>query len=358
MSIASEIERIRNAKNALKSVINARGGSLAGETIEYYADAVSALPSGDGSVDLSFVTAQAGDIRSGKVGASSTGTPVIGTLDPSSGSSGMDFYKCSSVDTSAKTWNGFKAVLTDGIYTFEESITAGLSYTAVTPVIDKIYTADALCEIKTLYNGSSIPTEGQVFYASFCENKATAETGQTFNVSGNPVYGEIDGIPCVTFDGQSTVTFSDAGFPTGTAARTMSCWVKVNSFVNGYHAVVWGYGEGSMSKYMCLEMRTTRSINCGGYEADLETDSGLWELGKWYHVAMTKDGNTETIYLDGNVVKTGTTSKNTLLGTGLISGIPWAGGVHLFNGSLASCRIYDRVLTDDEIMKLAKEFDV
>lgn len=113
-----------------------------------------------------------------------------------------------------------------------------------------------------------------------------------------------------------------------------------------------------MSKYMCLEMRTTRSINCGGYEADLETDSGLWELGKWYHVAMTKDGNTETIYLDGNVVKTGTTSKNTLLGTGLISGIPWAGGVHLFNGSLASCRIYDRVLTDDEIMKLAKEFDV
>ena len=46
------------------------------------------------TVDLSFVTATASDIRSGKVGASKTGTPVYGTLDVTGGgtSSGEDIF--------------------------------------------------------------------------------------------------------------------------------------------------------------------------------------------------------------------------------------------------------------------------
>ena len=55
-----------------------------------------------------------------------------------------EYYKCASVDTVNKTWTGYKAVLTDGFYSFEETVTEGLTYgAAFTPVIGLIH--DAAC---------------------------------------------------------------------------------------------------------------------------------------------------------------------------------------------------------------------
>lgn len=49
-------------------------------------------------------------------------------------SSTMNFYKCASVDTVEKTWTGYKAVLTDGVYAFNTVVTAGLKFgSAYTP---------------------------------------------------------------------------------------------------------------------------------------------------------------------------------------------------------------------------------
>ncbi|MBE6376686.1 MAG: LamG domain-containing protein [Lentisphaerae bacterium] len=354
MSIASEIERIRNAKNALKSVINARGGSLAGETLEYYADAVSALPSGDGSVDLSFVTAQAGDIRSGKVGASSTGTPVIGTLDPSSGSSGMDFYKCSSVDTSAKTWAGYKAVLADGVYSFEETVTEGLSYTIITPAVGNVYTADTLAEIKNLYDGSD-PT--MVFYAPFSENKATAETGQTLNVSGNPVYGEIGGIPCVTFDGSSGYSTPGIDVSQFVDGFTVSCFAQPAD--RGSHTIVFGRRNGTYSCQYAFKLGI-QEITCWAANSDVTANvykSDIPEINKMTHAAWRyKDGKFD-LFIGGELVASGNgtigsqDSGDTQIAATLYSSENYV-------GSLAALRLYNRALTDDEIMKLAGEFDV
>lgn len=85
MSIASEIERISSAKADLKTAINAKGGTLTTELLNEYAAAVVALPIGSGSsTDFSVVTAEAGDVVSGKeylnsLGVLTTGTiPVIG----------------------------------------------------------------------------------------------------------------------------------------------------------------------------------------------------------------------------------------------------------------------------------------
>lgn len=55
-----------------------------------------------------------------------------------------DFYKCVSVDTTNHTWTGYKAYLDNDVYKFEEIITENLSYTNVTPVIDNVYSSDAL----------------------------------------------------------------------------------------------------------------------------------------------------------------------------------------------------------------------
>ena len=109
--------------------------------------------------DLSFITAQAEHIAPGYVGADKDGRQIEGSMpratyvmlpgdqtdgvriskgyldeelefnwDIGGASGGMEIYKCASVDTSAKTWTGYKAVLTDGVYSFEETLTTGLSY--------------------------------------------------------------------------------------------------------------------------------------------------------------------------------------------------------------------------------------
>lgn len=45
MSIQTEITRLESAKEALKTAINSKGGSLTSETLDSYAEAINALPS-------------------------------------------------------------------------------------------------------------------------------------------------------------------------------------------------------------------------------------------------------------------------------------------------------------------------
>jgi hypothetical protein len=54
MSIASELERIKSAKAAIKDAVNAKGGTLTDELIDKYAEAITALPSGGGMDELEF----------------------------------------------------------------------------------------------------------------------------------------------------------------------------------------------------------------------------------------------------------------------------------------------------------------
>ena len=66
----------------------------------------------------------------------------------SAGGSSMDFYKCTSVSSdSSMTWTGRKAVLNEGVYSFESNSTEGLSYGTVVPIIGNTYTRDCLTRI-------------------------------------------------------------------------------------------------------------------------------------------------------------------------------------------------------------------
>lgn len=353
---------------------------------------------GGDSIDLSFITATAGDILSGKVGADENGNPVVGsipmresmTLTPGtkdqtvaagiylSGAltvkgdanwteeniaegvsmwgkvgtfkGGMEFYKCSSVDTANKSWSGYKAVLTEGVYTFEESITAGLSYTAVTPVIERVYTADALCEIKSLYNG--IPVDGLVFYAPLSEAKTTAETGQTLNVSGNPVYEEINGVPCAYFDGSSGLSCYDTRLPEGSNPVSISIWANQKQIQSGYRQLIT-YGEWSANSAVAL-CYIDGAIGYGFHTYDC-TPFDNSDVGKWHHFLLTSNGEQNRFYIDGNFAGEWIHQRNTVPEQ-ITIGRRDSTDTY-FHGFLAGCRIYNRVLTDAEIKKLAGEFE-
>ena len=102
-------------------------------------------------VDLSGNTpANSGTARNVDLKMFLTGVPLPeGTI----GGSSVEFYQCANVNTSAKTWTGYKAVLEDGVYSFEETVTDGLDYTIITPEVGKVYTADALILVSYVYEG-------------------------------------------------------------------------------------------------------------------------------------------------------------------------------------------------------------
>ena len=165
MSISENLVRIQNAvdaahadKEMLRLAINAKGGTLPeSAALADFAAQVNKLPAGGNTpgdtIDLSFITATAGDIRSGKIGADINGDPVNGTLVVESAGGGTAIYKCASVDVANKKWTGYKAVLTDGEYSFETEATPNLSFTTVTPAVGKYYTADALMSITSVWQG-------------------------------------------------------------------------------------------------------------------------------------------------------------------------------------------------------------
>ena len=79
-----------------------------------------------------------------KIGAIFTGNNIIwGTAE---------FYQCVFVDATNRVWAGYKAVLENGEYRFETTITEGLQYTSVTPEVGKVYTVDALAQICYMYD--------------------------------------------------------------------------------------------------------------------------------------------------------------------------------------------------------------
>lgn len=79
MSIASELNRIKAAKSAIKSAINAKGGTLTDEQIDQYANAIASLPSGS-SIDLTGVNVTADGLLEGVVAVNGAGQKVTGNI--------------------------------------------------------------------------------------------------------------------------------------------------------------------------------------------------------------------------------------------------------------------------------------
>ena len=80
MSIASEIERISDAKADLKAAINAKGGSLTNELIGDYAAAVAALPGGGGMDENAVHIYPATVDAAGIVTLTGSSTPAVADL--------------------------------------------------------------------------------------------------------------------------------------------------------------------------------------------------------------------------------------------------------------------------------------
>ena len=285
---------------------------------------------------------------------------IMGIIGAASDSSlaplscGCTYYKCASVDTEAKAWSGYKAVFdsTAGMWSFEDTVTEGLSYTSVTPIVGSIYSADALIKISSMWNG--VPSENLVFYLPLSET-TIADVGPELTASGTIVHTVMNGIQCAYFNGSSYLRASAVSMPTGASPRALSLWFKYKDIpgaTSADAAVFAGWGTttslGRFDAY--VEAQELYIIYSSGA---LKTDIKIQDTN-WHHVLLQYDGSTSEIYYDGQLAASEAKTINTRNNYLYIGAREY--GEYAFDGYLAGIRIYNRAMTSTEIAYLASEF--
>jgi glucuronoarabinoxylan endo-1,4-beta-xylanase len=177
-------------------------------------------------------------------------------------------------------------------------------------------------------------------WAGVLPNYGTFANGQLVLASGSQQYGSLP-----------------AGIVATLTNFTIETWVKVSSAVNWNR--IFDFGNGTTT-YMFLtpqngstgKIRFAITTSGGGGEQQISGTSAL-VAGVWYHVAVTRNGNTGVLYVNGVAVGTNSamtlspsslgSTVNNYLGRSQFSADPY------FNGALDEFRIYSVALSPSEI---------
>ena len=188
----------------------------------------------------------------------------------SSGGTSAEYYKCTSMDTSAKTWSGYKAVFDSGTgtWSFESDVTEGLAYTSVTPIVGGIYSADALVIVSLLYTGTPTLTS---------PTGMTSESSDEWEISASSFYSN-NYPPWEAFDG---VTDSNVDCWTGTGGYSpwWLQWQNKQKQVLVQRLRLQGTSSGDIGQQAVTSFILQGSDD-GSIWTDLYTASGLtWTTG-------------------------------------------------------------------------------
>jgi hypothetical protein len=187
-------------------------------------------------------------------------------------------------------------------------------------------------------SGLTMPVDGLIFYASLKNQQETAETGQALDWDGDVTPDNINGIPCVSSDGSVNVyadtpemqsaTFSFFGIP-------------------GNDSVV-GISTGEDDGDLFLSVRTYK-VYSG--EQNISSCAEVTDMANisMAHYAITFTDGSQKLYLNGELIASSDVNFE----------YESRDGVNVYvNGGccIASARVYNRVLSADEIKTLSQEF--
>lgn len=211
----------------------------------------------------------------------------------------------------------------------------------------------------------SIP--GLVMYYSFNEPGSVV-----MDESGNGRTGQVNGATWIPdgacggayrFDSMShNITATDAGLPSGNAARSLSLWFKAARLESDGGAFIMTYGTEAFNNYcyVSFDWRSNQralAFSSWGWAYHVAERINLTDV--WYHAAFVYDGaGGLKSYLNGVEQPSASIgSMHTVL-----SGLFQLGShdrtypgmtVHPFLGALDEVMIYDRALTGGEVQLLA-----
>ena len=144
--------------------------------------------------------------------------------------------------------------------------------------------------------------------------------------------------------------------PSGTTGRlTVAAWIKWTGLNAQYQGVVAKRDDWTATDTCWhVELNTdTGNIAFGRYDSYPGFGENIPPVGEWQHVAVTYDGTTTTMYIDGSPVGTSTAfSLGPKTDAHVVFGAVDGSGNNPFNGAIDEVRIYDRALTADDMLEL------
>jgi hypothetical protein len=167
---------------------------------------------------------------------------------------------------------------------------------------------------------------------------AAGMVGQAFSFVGNDDYIQV---------------LSPTGLPVGNSPRTMILWFKTPSSWGDTYQVVMQYGHNSSGGKFGLYIPDYwgRTLSFWGESSDFAGSTSL-QLDTWYHGAVTYDGSTVRLYLNGQFETSQARSLDTQINAnGLTIGRTSPSDLitSQWNGLVDEVAIFSRALTAEEI---------
>lgn len=201
---------------------------------------------------------------------------------------------------------------------------------------------------------SGVPS-GLVFYASGA-SLSQAETGQSLSMQGTGVsLTSYNGAPGYKIESSSTLRFSDAGFPSGGNPYTISLWAKADQTAYS-ETVLFMWGNLNGNGVALAYCNDTEVRDVGGNGINHDSPSNTIVHTDFNHIALSYDGQSSRIYVNGVLVSTQQISRSLSLQEGVI-GATHSWGEN-FSGLISGIRVFDRALELEEIQELSKEYSV
>ena len=190
--------------------------------------------------------------------------------------------------------------------------------------------------------------------SSLNANDGTHNSGVTVGQTG-----PYSGILAVDYDGSNNFTDVAYGGNWNPVENefSLATWVRIDAGGDTHGMVVWG---SNSTPYALLtnssnqvELRTNWGTVSGESGEFTHNSTGTLTVGQWHHVAVTYDGSTTRFYIDGTedstssaTVTIGTTTDKLQLGGD-------DGSVYDLTGAMYDARVYNRVISADEVNDLA-----
>ena len=185
--------------------------------------------------------------------------------------------------------------------------------------------------------------------------------------SGNGNHGSFVGFPVWTngingralrFDGSNqAIKINHSAVLKPSEQITITAWIKASNITTNRYYEIYRKEDGSNRHLFSFqEYGTILSFGTpidGGYaELDVNISANDY-INKWKHVACSYNGNTKSIYANGNLL--GSAGASGLIGTAGTSPVYIGCRANIdefFNGTISDVRIFNRALTAQEISTL------
>lgn len=140
---------------------------------------------------------------------------------------------------------------------------------------------------------------------------------------------------------------------TGASPFTLAAWIDTTQVSRYSGALTIGASGSGASAYIgtvnTAQIGTSDSIGGGFYGSNV--GSGITTTGQWVHVALTFDGTTGTMYVNGTATNTFPFTPS-LSGASLRIGRIGSDTTYDFSGSIDDVRLYNRALSAAEVSAL------